>query len=100
MEHSFTAHMPLLTTVGASGLGRRCQSSPQQCYLHCLCISLSISIRILAYPDMDMLINLTKISKLDTKHVSVIIQPSKKLVTTSLQNDAALSFRALILLAG
>jgi len=41
---------------------------------------------------MDMLINLTKISKLDTKHVSVIIQPSKKLVTTSLQNDATLSF--------
>jgi len=29
----FTAHMPLLTETSAIGLGRRCWSSPQQCYL-------------------------------------------------------------------
>jgi len=34
---SFTAHMPLLMATSAFGLGRRCWSSPQQCYLHCLC---------------------------------------------------------------
>jgi len=33
---SFTAHMPLLTATSAFELGRRCWSSPQQCYLHCL----------------------------------------------------------------
>jgi len=32
---SFTARMPLLTATSAFGLGRRCWSSPQQCYLHC-----------------------------------------------------------------
>jgi len=34
---SFTAHMALLTATSAFGLGTRCWSSPQQCYLHCLC---------------------------------------------------------------
>ena len=38
---SFTAHMPLLTTTSAFGLGRRCWSSPQQCYLRSLCTSIS-----------------------------------------------------------
>jgi len=33
---SFSASMPLLTATSAFGLGRRCWSSPQQCYLHCL----------------------------------------------------------------
>ena len=37
LVQSFTAHMPLLTATSAFGLGRRCWSSPQQCYLHCLC---------------------------------------------------------------
>jgi len=30
--------MPLLAATSAFGLGRRRWSSPQQCYLHCLCI--------------------------------------------------------------
>ena len=33
---SFTACIPLLTATSAFRLGRRCWSSPQQCYLHCL----------------------------------------------------------------
>jgi len=37
MEQSFTADMPLLATSSALGLGRRCYSSPQQCYVHRLC---------------------------------------------------------------
>ena len=32
----FTAHVPLLKTTSAFGIGRRRWSSPQQCYLHCL----------------------------------------------------------------
>jgi len=36
-EQSFTARIPLLTTATAFGLRRRCQSSPQLCYLHHLC---------------------------------------------------------------
>jgi len=36
LVQSFTARMPLLTTTSAFGLGRRCWSFPQQCYLHCL----------------------------------------------------------------
>ena len=35
---SFTAHMPLLTATSTFGLVRIRWSSPQQCYLHCLCI--------------------------------------------------------------
>ena len=34
---SFTARMPWLTATTAFRLGRRCCSSPQQCYLHSLC---------------------------------------------------------------
>ena len=33
---SFTARMPLLMATSAFRLGRRCCSSAQQCYLHCL----------------------------------------------------------------
>jgi len=33
---SATARMTLLTATSAFGLGRRCWSSPQQCYLYCL----------------------------------------------------------------
>ena len=36
---SFTARMPLLTTTSAFRLGRRHRSSPEQCYLQCLCTS-------------------------------------------------------------
>jgi len=36
LEQSFTAWMSLLTAISAFGLGRKCQSSPQWCYLHCL----------------------------------------------------------------
>jgi len=36
LEHSFTAHMPLLTETSAFGLERRQQSSPQQCFMHCV----------------------------------------------------------------
>ena len=36
MVHSFTACMPLLTATSAFWSGRRCWSSPQQCYLYCL----------------------------------------------------------------
>ena len=32
MVQSFTARMPFLTATSAFGLGRRCWSSPQQCY--------------------------------------------------------------------
>ena len=41
LVQSFTARMPLLTATSAFGLGRRCWSSAQQCYWHCLrsCIS-------------------------------------------------------------
>jgi len=34
LEQSFTAHMVLLMASSTFGLGRRCQSSPQWCYLH------------------------------------------------------------------
>ena len=37
LVQSFNTHMPLLTATSAFGLGRRCWSSPQQCYQHCLC---------------------------------------------------------------
>ena len=37
---SFTAHMPLLTATSAFGLGRRRWSSPRQCYLQCLLVSI------------------------------------------------------------
>jgi len=37
LVQSFTARIPLLTTTSASRLGRRHWSSPQQCYLHCVC---------------------------------------------------------------
>jgi len=37
LVQSFTGCMPLLMTTSAFGLGRRRWSSPQQCYLHCLC---------------------------------------------------------------
>jgi len=43
---SFTARMPLLTATGAFGLGRRRWSSPQQCYLHCLCTLILNCIRL------------------------------------------------------
>ena len=33
---SFTASMPLVMATSAFGLGRRCWSSPQHCYLHSL----------------------------------------------------------------
>jgi len=36
LVQSFTACMPLLTATSAFVLGRRCFSSVQQCYLHCL----------------------------------------------------------------
>ena len=35
---SFTAHMPLLMATSAFELQRKCWSSPQQCYLYCLCM--------------------------------------------------------------
>jgi len=41
LEQSFSAHMPLLTAISTFGLGRRCSSSPQQCYLHHLCTTCS-----------------------------------------------------------
>ena len=34
LEQSFTVHMFFQKETSAFGLGRRCQSSPQQCYLH------------------------------------------------------------------
>jgi len=37
LVQSFTARMPLLTATSTFRLGRRCRSSPQQCYLHPLC---------------------------------------------------------------
>ena len=37
LVQSFTARMPLLMATSTYGLGRRCWSSTQQCYLHCLC---------------------------------------------------------------
>jgi len=37
LVQSFAARMPLLTATSTFGLGRRRWSSPQQCYLHCLC---------------------------------------------------------------
>jgi len=36
LAQRFTVNMPLLMATSAFGLGRRCWSSPQQCYLHCL----------------------------------------------------------------
>ena len=36
LEQSFTVHMPLLMSTCAFGLVRRCTSSPQCCYPHCL----------------------------------------------------------------
>ena len=42
LVQSFTARMPFLTATSAFGLGRRRWSSPQQCYLHCLCTVLVI----------------------------------------------------------
>ena len=36
LVQSFTARMPLLTATSAFGLGRRCGSSPQPCYLRWL----------------------------------------------------------------
>ena len=36
LVQSFTARMPLLTAISVFGLWKRCWSSPQQCYLHCL----------------------------------------------------------------
>ena len=36
LVQSFTARMPLLTATSAFGLGRRCWSSPQPCYLRWL----------------------------------------------------------------
>ena len=38
---SLTARMPLLAATSAFGLGRRRWSSPQQCYLRCLCTNMS-----------------------------------------------------------
>ena len=40
---SFTARMPLLTVASASGLGRRRWSCPQECYLHHLHTSLTVT---------------------------------------------------------
>ena len=42
LVQSFTADMPLLTAASALELGRRCWSSPQLCYLHCLRTILSL----------------------------------------------------------
>jgi len=39
LTQNFTARMPLLMAASAFGLGIRRCSSPQQCYLHCLCTS-------------------------------------------------------------
>jgi len=36
LEQSFTARMPLPMATSGFGLGRRCWSYPQWCYLHCL----------------------------------------------------------------
>ena len=36
LVQSFTAGMSLQTETSAFGLGRRCWSSPQQCYPHCV----------------------------------------------------------------
>jgi len=36
LVQSFTSRKPLLTATSAFELGRRCQSLPQQCYLHFL----------------------------------------------------------------
>ena len=37
LVQNFTACMTLLAATSAFELGRRCWSSPQQCYPHCLC---------------------------------------------------------------
>ena len=41
---SFTPHIPLLTAASAFRLGRRRWNFPQECYLHCLCASLWLTI--------------------------------------------------------
>ena len=38
LEQSCTADMPLLIATSTFGLGRKRLTSPQWCYLHCLCI--------------------------------------------------------------
>ena len=92
--------MPLLKATSAFGLGTRCWSSPQQCYLHCL-RNLTITINTHTHPFNGPLSGTTRVSRYQKRKTNLDFtewqwhQLGHMQVCTSLQTDNHASTRPL-----